>query len=96
MDSVRTAKRLGAERAIIIYRRSRTEMPARVEEVHHAEEEGIEFLNLANPVEYFADEDVLTENWTPRDIQPSPTAFAEWAIAGGIDGNTRRQKQGDV
>ena len=56
MDSVRTAKRLGAERAIIIYRRSRTEMPARVEEVHHAEQEGIEFLNLANPVEYFADE----------------------------------------
>jgi len=56
MDSVRTAKRLGAERAIIIYRRSRAEMPARVEEVHHAEEEGIEFLNLANPVEYFADE----------------------------------------
>ena len=44
-------------------------------------------------VEYFADEDVLTENWTPRDFQPSPTAFAEWAIAGGIDGNTRRQKQ---
>ena len=55
MDSVRTAKRLGAERAMIIYRRSRDEMPARVEEVHHAEEEGIEFLNLANPVEYFAD-----------------------------------------
>jgi len=56
MDSVRTAKRLGAERAIIIYRRSRVEMPARVEEVHHAEEEGIEFINLANPIEYFADE----------------------------------------
>ncbi len=56
MDSVRTAKRLGAERAMIIYRRSRDEMPARVEEVHHAEEEGIEFLNLANPVEYFADQ----------------------------------------
>lgn len=56
MDSVRTAKRLGAERAMIIYRRSREEMPARVEEVHHAEEEGIEFINLANPVEYFADE----------------------------------------
>ena len=55
MDSVRTAKRLGAERAMIIYRRSRDEMPARVEEVHHAEEEGIEFINLANPVEYFAD-----------------------------------------
>jgi catechol 2,3-dioxygenase-like lactoylglutathione lyase family enzyme len=44
-------------------------------------------------VEYFADEDVLTENWQPRDFQPSPTMFAEWAIAGGIDGNTRRQKQ---
>lgn len=56
MDSVRTAKRLGAARAMIIYRRSREEMPARVEEVHHAEEEGIEFINLANPVEYFADE----------------------------------------
>ncbi|MBC8003962.1 MAG: FAD-dependent oxidoreductase, partial [Verrucomicrobia bacterium] len=55
MDSVRTAKRLGAERAMIIYRRSREEMPARIEEVHHAEEEGIEFINLANPVEYFAD-----------------------------------------
>jgi len=56
MDSVRTAKRLGAERAMIIYRRSMDEMPARVEEVKHAQEEGIEFLNLCNPVEYFADE----------------------------------------
>lgn len=56
MDSVRTAKRLGAERAMIIYRRSREEMPARVEEVHHAEEEGVEFINLANPIEYFSDE----------------------------------------
>jgi glutamate synthase (NADPH/NADH) small chain len=56
MDSVRTAKRLGAERAMIVYRRSRVEMPARVEEVKHAEEEGVEFMNLANPVEYFADE----------------------------------------
>ena len=45
-------------------------------------------------VEYYADEDVLTENWRPRDFQPSPTMFAEWAIAGGIDGNTRRQRQG--
>ena len=45
-------------------------------------------------VEYYADEDVLTENWKPRDFQPSPTMFAEWAIAGGIDGNTRRQRQG--
>ena len=45
-------------------------------------------------VEYYADEDVLTENWTPRDFTPSPEMFAEWAVVGGIDGNTRRQKQG--
>jgi glutamate synthase (NADPH/NADH) small chain len=56
MDSVRTAKRLGAERAIIVYRRSRTEMPARTEEIHHAEEEGIEFQLLTTPVRYFGDE----------------------------------------
>jgi glutamate synthase (NADPH/NADH) small chain len=56
MDSVRTAKRLGAERAMIIYRRSFTEMPARKEEIRHAQEEGIEFLNLHSPIEYFADE----------------------------------------
>ena len=55
MDSVRTAKRLGAERSMIIYRRSIEEMPARDEEIHHAKEEGIEFLNLHNPVEFFAD-----------------------------------------
>lgn len=55
MDSVRTAKRLGAERAMIVYRRSMEEMPARLEEVHHAQAEGIEFLTLHNPVEYFAD-----------------------------------------
>ncbi len=56
MDAVRTAKRLGAENARIIYRRSLVEMPARVEEVKHAQEEGIEFLNLNNPLEYYADE----------------------------------------
>jgi glutamate synthase (NADPH/NADH) small chain len=56
MDSVRTAKRLGAERALIIYRRSRAEMPARVEEVHHAEEEGIEFHFLTVPTRYIGDE----------------------------------------
>ena len=55
MDSVRTAKRLGAERAMIIYRRSFEEMPARIEEIKHAKEEGIEFMNLNNPVEYKAD-----------------------------------------
>ena len=56
MDAVRTAKRLGAERAMIIYRRSEEEMPARVEEVHHAKQEGIEFMTLHNPIEYHADE----------------------------------------
>ena len=56
MDSVRTAKRLGAERAIIVYRRSEAEMPARIEEVKHAKEEGVEFLTLHNPIEYLADE----------------------------------------
>lgn len=56
MDSVRTARRLGAERAMIIYRRSEEEMPARLEEVKHAKEEGVEFLTLHNPLEYIADE----------------------------------------
>ena len=56
MDAVRTAKRLGAERAIVVYRRSEEEMPARVEEVRHAKEEGVEFMTLHNPIEYHADE----------------------------------------
>lgn len=56
MDSVRTAKRLGADWAGIIYRRSRKEMPAREEEIHHAEEEGIEFHLLTNPIRYMGDE----------------------------------------
>jgi glutamate synthase (NADPH/NADH) small chain len=56
MDSVRTALRLGAEKATIIYRRSLEEMPARVEEVKHAQEEGVEFLTLNNPVEYIGDD----------------------------------------
>ena len=56
MDAVRTAKRLGAEHAIIVYRRSEEEMPARIEEVHHAKAEGIEFMTLHNPLEYHADE----------------------------------------
>lgn len=56
MDAVRTAKRLGAEHAMIIYRRSEEEMPARIEEVRHAKEEGIEFMTLHNPIEYHADE----------------------------------------
>ena len=56
MDSVRTAKRLGAEKVMIVYRRSEAEMPARIEEVKHAKEEGVEFLTLHNPIEYIADE----------------------------------------
>ena len=56
MDAVRTAKRLGAEHAIIVYRRSEDEMPARHEEVEHAKAEGIEFMTLHNPIEYHADE----------------------------------------
>lgn len=55
MDAVRTAKRLGAE-AVIVYRRSEQELPARVEEVHHAKEEGIDFRMLTNPVEILGDE----------------------------------------
>lgn len=56
MDSVRTARRMGAERAMIIYRRSEAEMPARREEIEHAKQEGVEFMTLANPIEYLADE----------------------------------------
>ena len=56
MDSVRTSKRLGADSSMIVYRRSMNEMPARLEEVKHAQDEGIEFNTLTNPVEYFADE----------------------------------------
>ncbi|MBQ2419001.1 MAG: NADPH-dependent glutamate synthase [Alistipes sp.] len=55
MDAVRTAKRLGAE-ATIVYRRSEAELPARVEEVHHAKEEGIEFRMLTNPTRVIGDE----------------------------------------
>ncbi len=55
MDAVRTAKRLGAE-AVIVYRRSEAELPARREEVHHAKEEGIEFRMLTNPVEVLGDD----------------------------------------
>ena len=55
MDSVRTALRLGADNAYIIYRRSEVEMPARKEEVHHAKEEGVQFHLLTNPVEYLGE-----------------------------------------
>ncbi|OGU60284.1 MAG: glutamate synthase (NADPH), homotetrameric [Ignavibacteria bacterium GWF2_33_9] len=56
MDGVRTSLRLGAKRGMIIYRRSESEMPARIEEIHHAKEEGVEFMLLASPTEYRGDE----------------------------------------
>ena len=56
MDAVRTARRLGAKTATLVYRRSEAEMPARAEEVKHAREEGIEFRMLTNPVEFIGDE----------------------------------------
>jgi len=56
MDSVRTALRLGAEKAMIVYRRAREQLPARSEEVHHAEQEGVIFRLLTNPVRYIGDE----------------------------------------
>ncbi|GAB4292491.1 MAG: NADPH-dependent glutamate synthase [Myxococcota bacterium] len=56
MDAARTAKRLGAENVYLVYRRSRAEMPARIEEIHHAEEEGIDFRILCNPLKYEGDE----------------------------------------
>lgn len=56
MDSARCALRLGAEKVYIIYRRSKGELPARHEEVEHAEEEGIEFMYLTNPIEFLGDE----------------------------------------
>ncbi|MFZ1282224.1 MAG: FAD-dependent oxidoreductase, partial [Ignavibacteriaceae bacterium] len=57
MDAVRTSKRLGAKNAYIIYRRSDAELPARKEEIHHAKQEGIEFLLLANPNKFIGDKD---------------------------------------
>ena len=56
MDAARTAKRLGAENVYIVYRRGEDELPARKEEIHHAKEEGINFLTLHNPIEYITDE----------------------------------------
>ena len=59
MDSARTAKRMGAEVSTIVYRRTKAEMPARAEEIHHAEEEGIKFEFLAAPIEIIGDD----KNW---------------------------------
>lgn len=60
MDAARTALRLGAETVRVVYRRSRTEMPARVAEIHHAEQEGVEMFLLSNPVRFCGDEGRLT------------------------------------
>ncbi len=57
MDAARTAVRLGAEKVCLVYRRSKKEMPARIEEVHHAEEEGIEFHLLTNPIAFHGNEE---------------------------------------
>ena len=62
MDCARTALRLGARESIIIYRRSRKEMPARDEEIHHAEEEGVIFKNLSNPAAFYGNEN----NWVNK------------------------------
>lgn len=55
------------------------------------------FWYVKNPAgglaEYYSDEDVVTARWRPREFQPAPELFAEWAVVGGIDGNTRRQKR---
>lgn len=91
MDSVRTAKRMGAERAIIVYRRSMEEMPARAEEIKHAIEEGIEFINLASPVEYFADENGMVNKMRVQKMElgepdasgrrrPAPVEGSEYDI----------------
>jgi catechol-2,3-dioxygenase len=57
------------------------------------------FWYFKNPagglIEYYADEDQLTAEWQPREFEPGPTVFAEWAIDGGLDGNTRRQKNAE-
>ncbi|MDR6539445.1 VOC family protein [Variovorax soli] len=58
------------------------------------------FWYFKNPagglIEYYADEDQLTADWQPREFEPGPTVFAEWAVDGGLDGNTRRQKNTDA
>jgi catechol-2,3-dioxygenase len=58
------------------------------------------FWYFRNPagglIEYYADEDQLTADWQPREFEPGPTVFAEWAVDGGLDGTTRRQKNANA
>jgi len=89
MDAVRTAKRLGAENAIICYRRTKEEMPARVEEVEHAVEEGIEFYTLISPTEIKGNE----ENWVSEIVCQNMQLIDE------VDRNGRRKVapiEGDI
>lgn len=69
MDAVRTAKRLGAKRAIILYRRTEAEMPARIEEIKHAKEEGIEFQLLVSPLEFIGDDDFALKSVTVQKME---------------------------
>ncbi len=92
MDSVRTARRMGAESAVLVYRRSREEMPARIEEVKHAEEEGVHLELLVNPVEIVGTDDgwvravrcvrmQLGEPDASGRRRPEPVAGSEFEIA---------------
>jgi len=91
MDSVRTAKRLGAPEALIVYRRTRDELPARAEEVHHAEQEGVQFHFLTAPVEIVGNEKHWVTGLQCRRIQlgapdesgrrkPEPVAGSEFVL----------------
>ena len=62
MDAARCAKRAGAKNVYVVYRRSEAEMPARLEEIHHAKEEGIEFITLSNPIEIIANNEGFVQS----------------------------------
>lgn len=95
MDAVRTARRLGSRRAVLAYRRGRAEMPARTEEIHHAEQEGVEFMFLVAPLEVLGDEAgwvrsvrlqrmELGEPDSSGRRRPVPIADSEFEIAANI------------
>jgi len=69
MDAARTALRLGAKKVMLLYRRSRAELPARAEETHHAEEEGVEFHLLVGPVEFLGDERGMVREVVCQEMQ---------------------------
>lgn len=92
MDAVRTAVRLGADPALLIYRRSQDEMPARLEELAHAKEEGVEIRTLSSPVEFTGDDDGWLTGVTLQDMQlgepdddgrrrPEPVPGSEQTVA---------------